>query len=172
MLPKDTKALAPIGQEHASPAQITEAVIKVNDEVKRRMVEKLMDLAVGSFNDCTIAVLGVTFKPNTDDMRDAPSLTIIPAMVGGDATVRVVDPQGRREGEALLPGVAWESDPYEAAKEADFLVILTEWNEFRALDLTRLAGKMATPRMADLRNVYAESDARRAGFEAYDGVGR
>jgi len=117
-------------------------------------------------------VLGVTFKPNTDDMRAAPSLSIIPALVGGGARVRVVDPQGRREGEALLPGVAWCDDPYKAAQGADLLVILTEWNEFRALDLAALAGAMATPRMADLRNVYAAEDVTRAGFTAYRGVGR
>ena len=170
--PKDTKALARIGQDHASPMQITEAVIKVNDEVKRRMVDKLMDLVGGSFNNRTITVLGVTFKPNTDDMRDAPSLTIIPAMVGAGATVRVVDPQGRREGEALLPGVVWESDPYNAAKEADLLVILTEWNEFRALDLRAMAGTMKTPRLGDLRNIYAPEEAKAAGFEAYACIGR
>ncbi|MHA6326443.1 UDP-glucose dehydrogenase family protein [Roseivivax sp. CAU 1753] len=170
--PKDTKALARIGQEHAAPMQITEAVIKINDEVKRRMVDKLMDLAGGSFNGRTIAVLGVTFKPNTDDMRDAPALTIVPAMVGGGARVRVVDPQGRREGEALLPGVSWESDPYSAAKDADLLVILTEWNEFRALDLKALAAGMATPRLGDLRNIYSAEDAQAAGFEAYAAIGR
>ena len=107
--PKDTKALARIGQEYAVPMQITETVIKVNDEIKRRMIDKLLDLCGGSFNGKTVAVFGVTFKPNTDDMRDAPSLTIIPALVGGGAKVKVVDPQGRHEGEALLPGVSWKS---------------------------------------------------------------
>ena len=170
--PKDTKALARIGQEHAIPMQITEAVIKVNEEIKRRMVDKLLDLCGGSFNGKTVAVLGVTFKPNTDDMRDAPSLTIVPALVGGGAKVRVVDPQGRREGEALLPGVSWHEDPYKAANNADLIVLLTEWNEFRALDLKRLAKKMNTPRMADLRNIYDPKDAKRAGFEAYEPVGR
>lgn len=170
--PKDTKALARIGQEHAVPMQITETVIKVNDEIKRRMIAKLEDLADGSFNGKTIAVLGVTFKPNTDDMRDAPSLTIVPALVGGGAKVRVCDPQGLAEGEALLPGVHWFDDPYKAANNADLLVILTEWNEFRALDLKRMANKMATPRLADLRNVYSPRDARRAGFERYEAVGR
>ncbi|MGR3519184.1 MAG: UDP binding domain-containing protein, partial [Roseovarius sp.] len=130
------------------------------------------DLTDDSFNGKVVAVLGVTFKPNTDDMRDAPSLTIVPALVGGGAKVRVVDPQGRREGEALLPGVVWSDDPYKAANNADLLVILTEWNEFRALDLKKLARKMATPRMADLRNIYSARDARRAGFERYEGVGR
>ncbi len=170
--PKDTKALARIGQEHASPMQITEAVIKVNEEVKRRMIDKLLDLCGGSFNGKTVAVLGVTFKPNTDDMRDAPSLTIVPALVGGGAKVRAVDPQGRHEGEALLPGVAWHDDPYTAAEGADLLVILTEWNEFRALDLSRLATGMTTPHLADLRNIYTADDATTAGFTAYDSIGR
>ena len=117
-------------------------------------------------------MLGVTFKPNTDDMRDAPSLTLVPALVGGGARVRVIDPQGRHEGEALLPGVAWHDDPYAAAADADLLVLLTEWNEFRALDLPRLAAAMATPHMADLRNIYTAADAASAGFTAYDSVGR
>ena len=170
--PKDTVALARIGQDHSMPMQITETVIKVNDEIKRRMIDKLLDLCGGSFNGKTVTVLGATFKPNTDDMRDAPSLTIIPAMVGGGAKVRVVDPQGRREGEALLPGVNWQDDVYKAVQNADLLVLLTEWNEFRALDLKRIARKMATPHMADLRNVYAPKDARQAGFTAYASVGR
>jgi len=170
--PKDTSALARIGQEHAIPMQITEAVIKVNEEVKRRMVDKIQDLCEGSFNGRTIAVLGVAFKPNTDDMRDAPSLTIVPAMIGGGAKVRVVDPQGRREGEALLPGAQWCDDAYEAAQDADAVIILTEWNEFRALDLKRLAKGMSRARMADLRNIYSESEVTRAGFETYIAVGR
>ncbi|MBP0484475.1 UDP-glucose dehydrogenase family protein [Sagittula salina] len=170
--PKDTKALARIGQEHASPISIVETVIKVNEDVKRRMIDKLADLCAGSFNGKRVAVLGVTFKPNTDDMRDAPALTIVPALVGGGAKVSVVDPQGRREGEHLLPGVTWCDDPYTAAKGADLLVILTEWNEFRALDLPRLAGTMAAPRLADLRNVYAAATARAAGFAAYEAIGR
>ena len=170
--PKDTKALARIGQEHGLPMQITETVIGVNNEVKRRMIDKLLDLCDGSFNGKLIAVLGVTFKPNTDDMRDAPSLTVIPALVGGGAKVRVTDPQGKHEGEALLPGVIWQEDPYKCAHNADLLVILTEWNEFRALDLKRIAKHMNTPRLADLRNIYSPKDAKRAGFEAYDSVGR
>jgi len=170
--PKDTKALARIGQDHAVPMQITETVIKVNEEIKRRMIDKLMDLCDGSFNGKTVAVLGVTFKPDTDDMRDAPSLTIVPALVGGGAKVRVCDPQGKHEGEALLPGVHWMEDAYKAAQNADLLVILTEWNEFRALDLKRLAKKMATPKLADLRNIYEVRDAKRAGFEAYESIGR
>ncbi len=170
--PKDTRALARIGQDHAVPMQITETVIKVNDEIKRRMIDKILDLCGGSVNGRLVAVLGVTFKPNTDDMRDAPSLTIVPALVGGGAQVRVVDPQGFREGAALLPGVVWADDPYEAATGADALVILTEWNEFRALDLARLAAVMRHPRLADLRNIYTAQDALRAGFAAYAAVGR
>jgi UDPglucose 6-dehydrogenase len=170
--PKDTSALARIGQEYAAPIQIVETVIKVNEEVKRRMVEKIMDLCDGSVNGKTVAVLGVTFKPNTDDMRDAPSLTIVPALVGNGAKVRVVDPQGRREGEKLLPGVTWLDDAYSAADGADIVVLLTEWNEFRALDLARLARSMSAARMADLRNVYSPKDATAAGFKAYSCVGR
>ncbi|MBN2740896.1 MAG: UDP-glucose/GDP-mannose dehydrogenase family protein [Rhodobacteraceae bacterium] len=170
--PKDTKALARIGQENASPMMITEAVIAINEQVKRRMVDKLLDLCDGSFNGKTIAIMGVTFKPNTDDMRDAPSLTVVPALLGGGAKVRVVDPQGRHEGEHLLPGVEWLDDPYAASEHSDLIVILTEWNEFRALDLTRIASGMKTPRMADLRNVYSAEDARNAGFEGYSSIGR
>lgn len=170
--PKDTSALARIGQEYAVPMRITETVIEVNEEIKRRMITKVKDLCDGSFNGKTIAVLGVTFKPNTDDMRDAPSLTIVPALVGGGAKVRVVDPQGFREGEALLPGVNWVDDAYKAVQNADAVVLLTEWNEFRALDLKRMANRMASPRMADLRNIYSEKDAKRAGFEQYIAVGR
>ncbi len=170
--PKDTRALARIGQEHGLPMQITETVITVNEEIKRRMIDKLLDMCGGSFNGRVIGVLGVTFKPNTDDMRDAPSLTIIPALVGGGGKVRIVDPQGRHEGEKLLPGVTWLDDPYKCAHNADLLVILTEWNEFRALDLKRIARKMTTPRLADLRNIYSPSDAKRAGFEVYDSIGR
>ncbi len=170
--PKDTSALARIGQEHAVPMQITETVMKVNNEVKQRMVEKVRELCGDSFNGKTVAVLGVTFKPNTDDMRDAPSLTIVPAMIGGGAKVRVVDPQGRAEGENLLPGVTWMDDAYAACKDADAVVLLTEWNEFRALDLKRLAGAMASANMADLRNIYSADEAGAAGFENYVSVGR
>ncbi len=170
--PKDTKAFARIGQDYAAPMQITETVIKVNEEIKRRMIDKIVDLCDGSLNGKVIAVLGVTFKPNTDDMREAPSLTIVPALVGGGAKVRVVDPQGQREGEALLPGVKWVENPYQAAQGAHLVVLLTEWNEFRALDLQKLAKKMEVARMADLRNIYSSEEAVEAGFETYVAVGR
>ncbi len=170
--PKDTAALARIGQEHAYPMQITETVIRVNEGVKKRMIEKIRDACDDSFNQKTVAILGVTFKPNTDDMRDAPSLTIVPALIGGGAKVRVVDPQGHAEGEALLPGVEWHNDPYSAAEGADVVVLLTEWNEFRALNLPELASAMKSPRMVDLRNIYSKEAAKKAGFQSYVGVGR
>jgi len=170
--PKDTKAFARIGQDASSPMTIVESVIIVNERVKQRMVGKMLDLCDGSFTDKKILVLGVTFKPNTDDMRDAPALAILPSVTAAGAEVHVVDPQGRREGEALMPDVIWTEDLYAAAEGADLIVILTEWNEFRALDLQRIATAMRASRMADLRNVYTAQDARAAGFEAYASVGR
>jgi len=170
--PKDTRALARMGQERGVPMQLTETVIKVNDEIKRRMIDKVVDLCSGAVNGKVITVLGVTFKPNTDDMRDAPSLTIVPWLVGNGAKVRVVDPQGHSEGEALLPGINWMDDAYGAAENADALVILTEWNEFRALNLKRLAEMMAMPILADLRNIYSLAEAKSAGFAKYTSIGR
>lgn len=170
--PKDTSALARTGQEVGVPMTITETVMRVNDQIKRRMIDKIMELCDDSVNGKTIAVFGVTFKPNTDDMRDAPALTIVPALVGAGAKVKVVDPQGRHEGQALLPGVEWLDDAYAAAKDAECVIILTEWNEFRALDLEALAKAMRTPKMADLRNVYERDDVMNAGFAAYTAVGR
>ncbi len=170
--PKDTAALAQIGRENDAPMTITETVIGVNNRVKQRMLEKCLALCGGDFQGKSIAVLGVTFKPNTDDMREAPSLTLVPAMIAAGAEVRVVDPQGRHEGEALLPGVIWHDDVTAAAKGADLLVLLTEWNEFRALDLAHLATHMRAAAMADLRNIYTVQDAQSAGFRAYQSVGR
>jgi UDPglucose 6-dehydrogenase len=170
--PKDTRALARIGQEHGMPMQIIETVIRVNEEIKHRMIGKITDLCDGSVNGKTVAVLGVTFKPNTDDMREAPSLTIVPALIGAGAKVRVTDPQGKSEGVALLPGVTWCDDAYEATDEADIVVILTEWNEFRALDLKRIASSMRKARMADLRNIYDVSALTEAGFTEYAAIGR
>ena len=169
--PKDTKALAQISQEHATPISIVETVIKVNEDVKRKMIDKIIDLMDGSVNGKKIAVLGVTFKPETDDMRDAPSLTIVPALVGAGADVHVTDPEGRKEGEALLPGVTWCGDAYEAAQNADLVLLLTEWNAFRAIDLARLGETMRDRKIADLRNVYARDALAAAGFKAI-GVGR
>ncbi len=170
--PKDTKALARIGQDHSVPLQIVETVIKVNEEVKRLMIDKIVDLCDEKLRNKTIAVLGLTFKPDTDDMRDAPALTIVPTLVGLGANVRVVDPQAFREAEELLPNVTWFEDAYAAVDGAEAVVLLTEWNEFRALDLRAMAGRMATPRMADLRNMYSCDYALDAGFEAYASMGR
>ncbi|SET07488.1 UDP-glucose dehydrogenase family protein [Oceanicella actignis] len=169
--PKDTMALARTGQEHAAPMRIVETVIAVNDARKRRMAEKVIDLCGGSVNGRKIAVFGVTFKPNTDDMRESPALTIVPALIGQGARVAVCDPAGRKEGEALLPGVEWVEDPYEAARDADAAVLITEWNQFRALDLARLRGVMKGDGFADLRNVYDPAEAERAGLR-YVSVGR
>jgi len=170
--PKDTKALARMGQENGAPMQLTETVIKVNDEIKRRMIDKIFDVCGGSVNGKVIAVLGVTFKPNTDDMRDAPSLVIVPALIGNGAKVRVVDPQGLHEGKALLPGVVWEDAVGPAVEGADAIVLLTEWNEFRALNLEKVASRMNTPAMVDLRNIYTPQAATAAGFTSYVSVGR
>jgi UDPglucose 6-dehydrogenase len=170
--PKDTKALARIGQDNATPLQIVETVIKVNEEVKRLMVEKIIDLCSEKLRGKVITVLGLTFKPDTDDMRDAPSLTVVPTLVGHGADVRVVDPQAFREAEDLLPNVTWFDDPYAAVDGAHAVIMLTEWNEFRALDLRQMAKRMAAPRMADLRNMYSCDLAIDAGFEAYVAMGR
>ena len=169
--PKDTSALARIGQDHSIPLRIVETVIDVNDARKRRMVDKVVDALDGSVNGKKIAVLGVTFKPETDDMRESPSLTIVPALVGGGASVSVTDPEGRKEGERLLPGVSWVEDAYDAAAGADAVVLLTEWNQFRALDLARLAQGMQGAVFVDMRNVYRRDEAERAGLR-YIGVGR
>lgn len=170
--PKDTSAFAVTGRDAGVPLKLTEAVIEVNESVKRRMVDKLAGLADGSLAGKTVLVLGVTFKPDTDDMREAPALTILPALMGRGARVRVVDPKGRKEGEALLPGVTWHDDPVEAAQGAHLAVLLTEWPQFRDLDLARLARAMAEPRLADLRNLWDPAEVRAAGFTAYDAVGR
>ena len=169
--PKDTAALARTGQDFSRPMRIVETVISVNDARKRDMVEKIK-LAMGDdLAGKTVAVFGVTFKPLTDDMRDAPALTIVPALIGAGATVRVSDPEGEKEGAALLPGAAWVDDPYACAAQADALVVITEWNQFRGLDLTRLAQSMRGKVLVDLRNIYSPDDAAAAGF-AYTGIGR
>ncbi len=170
--PKDTLALASIGKKHGVSQEIVETVIAVNNKTKFRMIDKIVSVSDGTINKKIITFLGVTFKPNTDDMREAPSLTIIPAVMEQGAKVNVVDPKGLDEGEELLPGVVWFDNPYEATKNADLLVILTEWNEFRALDLRRLAKLMKTPIMADLRNIYSENEVIDAGFIKYSSVGR
>ncbi|MBC6443607.1 MAG: UDP-glucose/GDP-mannose dehydrogenase family protein [Rhodobacteraceae bacterium] len=169
--PKDTRALARIGQEANSPMRIVEQVIATNEAVKHRMIDKVMDLCGNNVNGKKIAVLGATFKPLTDDMRDSPALTIVPALVEAGANVHVVDPQGRKEGANLLVGVSWQEDVYKAIRDASCVLILTEWNEFRALDLDKVARIMREPKMADLRNIYDPAEAGAAGL-TYVSVGR
>lgn len=169
--PKDTLALARTGQQHNAPLRIVETVIEVNEARKRNMVEKIRAALDNRIAGRRIAVFGVTFKPETDDMRDAPALTIVPALIGGGAHITICDPHGRKEGESLLPGALWETDPYAAAAGADAVVTLTEWNMFRGLDLARLRSAMTGSALVDLRNIYRADLAKAAGFE-YTGVGR
>jgi UDPglucose 6-dehydrogenase len=170
--PKDTEAFARTGRDHGVPLRITEAVIGANAGVKARMIQKVAALRPEGLEGATVAVLGVAFKPGTDDLREAPALSLVPALQAAGAQVRATDPQGEREGRHLLPGVDWAPDAYQAAQGAHLAVLLTEWDTFRALDLRRLARSMAEPRLADLRNVWSEAEARAAGFIGYDSVGR
>ncbi len=169
--PKDTLALAQIAEDTGMQLGIVKAVIQINDARKKRMATKIIEACGGSVYGRTIAVLGLTFKPNTDDMREAPSLDIIPALIRAGAGIRVFDPEGMGEAKKLLEGVVWCGSAYEAAAGADALAILTEWNEFRALDLTRLKGLMRAPVICDLRNIYNPSQMSAAGFH-YTSVGR
>jgi UDPglucose 6-dehydrogenase len=167
--PKDTLALLKTSQESGAPARIVGTVVEVNDDRKNRMAEKIVD-AFGGVNGKTVAVLGLTFKPNTDDMRDAPSLVIVPALQKAGARIRAYDPEGMAEAKKLL-NVELCGDAYEAISGADGVVILTEWNEFRALDLVRLKSLLARPLMVDLRNIYRPAHMAEAGF-TYVSVGR
>ena len=169
--PKDVSALLRIGRENRCPMTIVEQVHQVNEERKIDMATRIERAAEGSVRGKSIAVLGVTFKPNTDDMREAPSLTIVAILQSKGAQVRVYDPQGRRYGEALLQHATWCESALDAAKSADILVVLTEWNEFRALDLKEIKGAMRGDLLVDTRNIYVPAEARAAGLR-YVGVGR
>jgi UDPglucose 6-dehydrogenase len=169
--PKDTLALIKTAQDHAAPIRIVETVAAVNEQRKRAMGRKVIAACGGSVRGRTIAVLGLTFKPNTDDMRDAPSLAVIAALQDAGAQVRAYDPEGMEQAKAVLSGVEYAPDPYACARGADALVIVTEWDIFRALDLTRLKAAMAQPVVVDLRNVYRPEDMKRRGF-TYLSVGR
>lgn len=169
--PKDTLAFVRTAQEYGAPSRIVEAVVEVNDKRKHRMVEKIINACGGSVKDKTIAVLGVTFKPNTDDMREAPSLVILPGLREAGATIRAFDPEGMNEAKPLLNDIVWCTDSYNAMEGADCLVILTEWNEFRALDLQRMKGLLRDSTIIDLRNIYEHRDMEAAGFQ-YFSVGR
>ena len=169
--PKDTLALTRAGQKYGAPQRIVETVVSVNEDRKSRMADKVIDAAGGDVRGKTIAVLGVAFKPNTDDMRDAPSLTIIPVLQQAGAKIKAYDPEAMETAEPLIEGVQWCNDAYDAAKDADITVILTEWNEFRALDMKRVHVDMNGTLIADLRNVFDPSHVRGLGFE-YVSIGR
>ena len=168
--PKDTRALAAIGREFSSPMRIVDAVIEVNEQQRLSMVPKIESLA-GGLRGKRIAVLGLAFKPETDDMRDAPSVGIIRGLMRRGATVSAYDPVARQEAQKIIPEIEFAEDEYVAAAGADVLVFMTEWNQFRALDMERISSLMRVPRIADLRNIYEPADMRNLGFK-YVGVGR
>jgi len=169
--PKDTLALLKTAEDHESPLRIVEAVVKVNDARKRAMGRKVIDALGGSARGRTVALLGLTFKPNTDDMRDAPSISIVQALEDAGATVRGYDPEGMDHARPLMPNVAFCRSPYEAAEGADAIVLVTEWDVLRALDLERLAAILRQPVFVDLRNVYPAEEIEEAGLHWY-GIGR
>ncbi|WP_336810057.1 UDP-glucose dehydrogenase family protein [Bosea sp. MMO-172] len=170
--PKDTLALIKTAQDYGTPSRIVETVAAVNDQRKRAMGRKVVAACGGSVRGKTIAVLGLTFKPNTDDMRDAPSIAVITTLQDGGATIRAYDPEGMEQAKAVLPaGVTYCRDAYECVAGADAAVIVTEWNIFRALDLDRVKAAMAAPVLVDLRNVYRAEQVRAKGF-TYADVGR
>ena len=168
--PKDIKALSVMGRQYSSETKIVDAVIEVNRQQRLSMISKIESLA-GGVNEKRIAVLGLAFKPETDDMREAPSIEVIEGLLKLGAKVTAYDPVASDEAKKILPRIEYARDEYEAAKGADVLVFVTEWNQFRALDLQRIRGLMRTPKIADLRNIYDPSDIREIGFE-YVGVGR
>jgi UDPglucose 6-dehydrogenase len=169
--PKDTLALVRTAQEAGSPLKIVETVVEVNDTRKKQMAKRVIQALGGSAKDKTVAVLGVTFKPNTDDMRDSPSLDILPALQAAGATVRAFDPEGMEEAKKLLNDIVWCDTAYECMGGADVVVIVTEWNEFRALDLDRVKKLLRQPIIVDLRNVYDPQTMAGAGF-TYISIGR
>jgi len=169
--PKDTLALTRTAQEAGTPLRLIETTVEVNDRRKQDMAKKVIKALGGDVTGKSIAILGLTFKPSTDDMRDAPSLDIIPALQKAGAKIRAYDPAGVVEAEKLLSDVEFTSGPYLCAEGADALVIITEWNEFRALDTNRLKEIMAGDVVVDLRNIYSPDDMRNRGFN-YVSVGR
>ena len=170
--PKDALALVRTAQQHDVSCRIVEAVVEVNAAQRARMVRKIRKALGGNEADKTLAVLGLTFKPETDDMREAPALAILPALLEKGAKIRAHDPQGMEEARDLLPqGIEYCNDVYEAIEGADGIVLLTEWNAYRGLDLARIRNAMSGNLFLDLRNVYEPDAMRRAGFD-YVGVGR
>ena len=169
--PKDTRALVKTAQDHGVPLRIVEAVLAVNEARKRAMARKVAAVLGGNLRGKTVGVLGLTFKPNTDDMREAPSIPLITALQDMGATVRAYDPIGMDQARLELPDITYCDGPYACAAKADALVIVTEWEQFRALDLTRLKGEMAQPVIVDLRNIYRPEEMAEHGF-TYESVGR
>ncbi len=169
--PKDTRALVQTARDAGAPVSLIERVIAINDDRKAAMADKIIGAFGGSVAGKTIAVLGLTFKPNTDDMREAPSLVVVPRLLEAGATIRAFDPEGMNEARALLTGATLCGDSYDAMRDADGVVILTEWNEFRALDLARVKSLLSAPLMVDLRNIYSPDEMARSGFD-YISVGR
>jgi UDPglucose 6-dehydrogenase len=169
--PKDTLALARTAQQAHAPLRIVETVVEVNEKRKASMADRVVAACGGSVAGKTVAALGLTFKPNTDDMRDSPSLAILPALQQAGATVRAFDPEGMAEARKLMPEVTYCETAYEAMTGADAVVIITEWNEFRALDLARMRRLLRRPVLVDLRNIYNPEDMAAAGFE-YSCIGR
>ena len=169
--PKDTLALVRTATDFGAPVELIETTVRVNDQRKKAMARKVVKAMGGDVKGKRIGVLGLTFKPNTDDMRDAPSLDIVPALQPLGATITAFDPEGEHEARHLLPGVDFAANPYAVAKDAEALVIITEWDQFRALDLDRIKADMAAPVLVDLRNIYNPADVRACGF-TYVSVGR
>jgi UDPglucose 6-dehydrogenase len=169
--PKDTLALLKTGEDAQAPLRIVESVVRVNDARKRAMGRKVLKAIDGDVRGKTVGILGLTFKPNTDDMRDAPSIAIIQALQDAGAKIRAFDPEGVEQAKDVLSNVEFVADPYVAADGAEALVLVTEWDEFRALDLARIAESMTGKALVDLRNVYPPHEVAKAGL-AYTGVGR
>jgi UDPglucose 6-dehydrogenase len=169
--PKDTRALLKIALDHDVPLRIVDAVLAVNENRKRAMARKVSTMLGGQLRSKTIAVLGLTFKPDTDDMREAPSIPLITGLLDMGARVRAFDPAGMAQARHELPDIEYCDDAYTCAKDADALVIVTEWVQFRALDLKRLRSEMRQPVVIDLRNIYRREDVEAAGF-TYESVGR
>ena len=169
--PKDTLALVRTATDAGSPVRLVETTVQVNDARKKGMADRVALALGGELSGKTVALLGLTFKPNTDDMRDSPALDVVPALIARGARIQAFDPEGMAEAARLLDDVAFKDGPYEAVAGADVVVILTEWNQFRALDLDRIKLLMRTPVMVDLRNVYRPDDMRARGF-AYSSIGR
>jgi UDPglucose 6-dehydrogenase len=169
--PKDTIALVRTAADAGAPVRLIETTVAINDARKKAMASKVASALDGDLAGKTVALLGLTFKPNTDDMRDAPSLDVAPALMAMGATVQAFDPEGMHEAAKLLEGVQFRDGPYEAVTGADVVVILTEWDQFRALDIDRIKGLMRQPVMVDLRNVYRPEEMRTRGFR-YASIGR